>query len=95
MPAAINPAVDLQNVEILQQRLNDPDAFDIALQPKERDRLQITFNLNDNDDGCLIYCFAFRKGKWVRVEYDSFDLASRFREMQSGKIKSALKNKRL
>jgi hypothetical protein len=94
MPAFIDPNTDAHNITTLEKRLNEPDAFDIQLAPKERDRLEITFTTGENFSSPLSYCFAYRKGKWVKVDHDSFDLMSRFIEIKSGKIKPALNVKK-
>ena len=94
MSAFIDPNTNAHNILILKKRLNEPDAFDMELSPKERDRLKITFTIGKPDSSLLCYCFAYRKSKWVQVDHDTFDLMSRFTEIKSGKIKPALAGKK-
>jgi hypothetical protein len=95
MPAFIDPNVDAHNVQTLQIRLNELDAFDIELLPKERDRLEIVFTvIGEQYSSPLCYCFAYTRGKWVYIEHDTFDLMSRFTEVRSGKLKTALAYKK-
>lgn len=94
MPPFIDPNTNEHNISTLENRLNEPEAFDIELSPKERDRLQITFTIDKPYSSPLFYCFVYRKEKWVNIDHDTFDLMSRFTEIISGKIKPALTAKK-
>ena len=93
MPPSIDPVTDAHNISTLEKRLNEPDAFDKELLPKDRDRLAIKFTIEQDYASPLSYCFAFKKRKGVKVDYENFDLMSRFTEVKSGKIKTALRRK--
>lgn len=87
MPYSIeNPAVDLLNRDTLLKRFNEPDAFDIELQPKPKDRLQLTFKCDDSMGGYITYGFAWKNGRWIEEEYDYFDWHNSFDEVQYGKL---------
>ena len=80
------------NKSILEKRLNEKDAFDFHTDFKENDHLEICLNNHCSEkEERGSYCFKFKKGKWVFVEYDYFDLISRFDDEQFGKLKGVKK----
>lgn len=84
----------VENQSALLKRLNEPDAFDIPIELKPKDQLEIVINNKPNFHDAFTYSFKYYKGKWTAVATDPFDLMNRFDEEQSGKIKSALKRKK-
>ena len=57
LPVFIDPLIDLQNREIITNRLNEPDAFDLDLDPNEKDILELCFTIKGPQS--LSYYFIF------------------------------------
>lgn len=93
-PYPINIADDQHNRNLLKLRVNEPDAFDIDLQPKTGDRLQVSFQCANAVEGYLHYGFKFEKGKWIEKEFDYFDWMTHHEEDKFGKLNPALDAKR-
>jgi hypothetical protein len=79
------------NEVILEKLLNEGNAFDVAIVPKSKDRLELSFTCNDNRENRLTYGFEYKKGKWVAKEYDCFMWMYNHDEESFGKISNALK----
>jgi hypothetical protein len=93
MPTSMRDLGFEENQSILLNRLNDPDAFDVPLKFKAKDLLEIVINNTSDYHKIFTYSFKFKKGKWEAEETDPFDIMNHFDEVNSGKIKSALKRK--
>ena len=91
MPTSMSDLNFVENQAVLLKRLNEPDAFDVPIEFKPKDQLEIVINNRPNFYDAFTYSFKYYKGKWTSVETDSFDLMNRFDEEQCGKIKNALK----
>jgi hypothetical protein len=72
------------NNRILLESLNERDCFDVALEIKNRDILQLHFTGPKQQ---LVYAFVFKMGKWNRAQYDPFASVDL---IEKGKIKPAL-----
>lgn len=59
---------------ILLKRLNEQDAFDKALVLQINDKLHIVFNNLSKVEQPIIYAYQYINGKWVKDEYDWFEL---------------------
>ncbi len=82
------------NKSTLLARVNEPDAFDVPLQLKPKDLLEIVINNHSsNFEERLNYTFEYEKGKWIAVEPDPFKIMNEFDEEQFGKLKNAVKRK--
>ena len=82
------------NTATLENRLNEADAFDVDLELKNKDILEIVINNSSkNYEDRITYAFEYKKGKWKSIEYDFFELMNEFEEEQSGKMKNVLKRK--
>lgn len=57
------------NKKTLLNLLNEGNCFDMELDHREKDALELHFNCKA---GNLVYAFVFKKGKWKVTEYDSF-----------------------
>ena len=64
MPAWIDEDLDNLNISTLIKRLNEADAFDTDIAPKERDKLEIHFTTPRLQPGHISYFFQYRRGKW-------------------------------
>ncbi|GAB4093561.1 hypothetical protein [Flaviaesturariibacter terrae] len=72
------------------ERVNEAGAFDVELNPKPKDRLEVTFTLNKGDyESYLSYGFEFKKGKWIECDYDSLEWMWRHDEKIGGNMKDA------
>ncbi|HZG72225.1 MAG TPA: hypothetical protein VEY51_11890 [Chondromyces sp.] len=88
MPIEINEATDLINKETLLKRVNERDAFDVQLNPREGDRLQLTFSCQgENGIGMIHYGFEYRNGKWEEEDYEVFDWKRKHEEEDFGEVK--------
>ncbi|KAA5542059.1 hypothetical protein [Adhaeribacter rhizoryzae] len=89
MPSELTDPDFIINNTTLENRLNEPGAFDFPIVFKPKDQLEIVFNNFAKDDSNrLTYCFRFKKGKWVKEEYDVFELMSHYEEYAFGKMKN-------
>ena len=81
----INPNFK-KNYDLLENRVNEADVFDVPIVFKAKDVLELVFNNND-DSKRVTYGFKYFKKQWIKSEIDVFDLMGRFDELQFGKIK--------
>ena len=93
MPTSMRDLSFEENQSTLLNRLNEPDAFDVSMNFKTNDILEIVINNTSDFYETFTYSFKFKKGKWEAEESDPFDIMNHFDEENSGKIKSALKRK--
>lgn len=94
LPLMPTDMIDLNFVEnqsALLKRLNEPDAFDVPIEFKSKDQLEIVINSTPDFYEAFTYSFKYIKGKWMAEETTPFDLMNHFDEEQCGKIKNALK----
>ena len=86
----IDPQDELNENTILA-RLNENDAFDVAMAFKNKDVLEVTINNKPKKgERTYSYSFQYRKKKWEVFHEAPFELANDFDEEAQGKIKSAL-----
>lgn len=79
------------NSEILVSTLNTPEAFDINLEFKSEDRLEIVLcNNSKKVTSRFMYTFKFTGKIWKPIESDCFDLINRFDQVNSGEIKETV-----
>ena len=72
---------------VILERLNQPDAFDKALDLKNNDKLHIVFNSLSNTKEEVIYAYKYKKNKWVGDEYDCFELENHnHKQIEKGRI---------
>jgi hypothetical protein len=69
IPYALAPEIEAHNRALLLARLDDPDAFDVDLAPRDGDRLQLTFRFGGHYEQTH-YGYERRAGKWVEQAYD-------------------------
>jgi hypothetical protein len=87
LPGFLNPLFDI-NEELLISTLNTPDAFDKDLALKRGNRLEIVLcNQSTAGEEALYFNFKYTGKIWKSIEADTFDLMSRFDEIQQGEIK--------
>jgi hypothetical protein len=84
IPAFINPEKDLYNQSLLLKLLNEGNFFDEPLYPIDKDKLQISFDLEEK--GQLNYGFLFEHNEWKIIEYEFFDWLTTHKEIKEGKI---------
>ena len=75
----------LLNAQIVGDRLNEKDAFDKIIEFKPKDQLEIVINnLSVDELDRMSFCFIFKKGKWVKKKYDTFEIMSHYDELAYG-----------
>jgi hypothetical protein len=84
MPADIHPETNQLNRELLLRLLNEVNAFDKPIYPQEKDRLLISFDVDDVSR--LNYGFTYHENKWQQLPYDYFDWHTRHDNIKMGKI---------
>jgi len=73
------------NKETILKRLKDPDAFDIPIVFKSRDRLLVSINNDkENIEEDMTYLFKFTRGKWKPIAYEPFHLMEEFDQYKKG-----------
>ncbi len=88
MPADFLQPKYNQNIETLNKRLNEPDAFDKEIKFKANDRIEIVLNnLEENESDRMTFCFSYKMGKWTEIPYDTFELMNMFDELEFGDFK--------
>jgi hypothetical protein len=76
------------NMGVIEDRLSEPDAFDVELSFKNKDVLSLVLNNNaENEEDALIYDFEYIKGKWNGLDRSPFDIEENFKELVNGEIK--------
>ena len=80
-----------ENQTAILKRLSEPDTFDIPIEFKNKDVLEIVINNRAANLDTFIYSFQFKNNKWKAIETDPFDIMNHFDEENSGKIKNALR----
>ena len=96
MPAQIDEETDMINKKALLKRVNERDAFDVELYPKEKDRLQLSFTCFElSDNGMIHYGFEFRNGRWEEEDYELFDWMMKHEERDFGEISPAIQDEGL
>jgi hypothetical protein len=89
LPFLIDEQTHLLNRETLLKRVNEADAFDIDLKPKQNDRLQLSFNFGDTIYDRIDYGFLYRNKKWIVTGFDSLEWMWKHEEEKFGKIENA------
>lgn len=83
---ALAPEIEAHNRALLIARLNEPDAFDVDLAPREGDRLQLTFRFGGYYKRTS-YGYEFRDGKWSEQEFDNLAWADHHDRERFGELK--------
>lgn len=90
-PKDIDLANETVNRKLLLKRMNELDAFEIDLNPKEKDRFRVAIHCpSTNVHRYLDYGFEWRKGKWVRKDFEDFDWARKHSEEKFGEVQNAI-----
>ena len=70
-------------VELVLKKLNDNTLFDQSIDFVDKDRLQVSVELNQVN---LNYGFEFQHNIWSEIEYDYFSWANCYGEKNGGEI---------
>jgi hypothetical protein len=89
-PHFLNKEIEKCNKAILLKRVNEIDAFDIQLNPKSKDRFQISIHCENPIDHYIHYGFVFKQNRWVEYSYDAMKWMWRHEEENFGNIESAI-----
>jgi hypothetical protein len=96
MPHTLDGRVEAYNRSLLLQRLQEGDAFDVDLKPREGDRLQLTFRCSEADASeslkgkIITYGYAWSAGRWVEQAFDPLSWRARHDEERFGEVRPAL-----
>jgi len=66
MPYVSEEIIERYNEETLLRLMNTPSTFDVDLNPKSSDRIQLHFTINDEE--FMDYGFEYKSSKWVLKE---------------------------
>ncbi len=79
-----------ENKELLSKRLNESDVFDIPIDFKSRDHLEIIFNNHFDKPGVerMEFYFVYIAGMWRLTENNPFHLESHYDDIKFGEIKN-------
>lgn len=88
-------SVQAHNKALLLERLQEADAFDVDLRPRERDRLQLTFTCSEPGGrvNTLYYGYEYKSGRWTEEEYDELSWETNHDQTRFGEVQLALKGK--
>jgi len=101
MPADIGEENDKLNKDNILNQLNTSNIFDIEMQHKHNDVLELIFsfkadrekflNFQPNVGDYLAYAFKFKNGEWKKYDYKNWVVGSD--EVHKGKIVNPFKRK--
>jgi hypothetical protein len=86
-PYLCKPDIELYNRDVLLRLINIPSTFDVDINPKPKDRLELSFSVGNES---LVYGFEYKNGSWESEEYDTFEWMSHHNEYLAGKIKNPM-----
>jgi hypothetical protein len=90
LPDKLDAEVEAHNRSVLLARLNEIDAFDVDLKPKDGDRLQLTFRFPlAGATKTITYGFAHAGGRWVEQAYDHLSWRWQHDRESFGEVRSA------
>lgn len=91
LPYFIDEDIDNLNQSLLLKLLNEGNVFDDEINTAERDRLQLSFQIEKNLSQSLNYGFEFREGRWKKYPFDILDWMKKHEQEMYGKIMNAIK----
>jgi hypothetical protein len=97
MPPKLDAKVEAHNRSVLLARLNESDAFDVDLKPRDGDRLRLTFRFSKGfpaKDKTITYGYAKKDGRWVEEAYSGLSWRWHHEEENFGEVRAALKTAR-
>lgn len=87
----LDATTEAHNRSLLLARLNQPDAFDIDLQPRDGDRLHLAFRIIvAGAPKTVTYGYALSGGTWVEQTYNSLAWERHHDRETFGEIRGAL-----
>jgi len=90
-PEHIIDPQDVMNENTIIARLNENDAFDVAMDFDNKDLLKVTINNKPKKgERKYSYSFQYRKKKWEVYEPGPFELYNDYDKKAKGKMKSAV-----
>lgn len=88
IPPRLAKEVEQHNRALLLSRINEADAFDVDLAPREGDRLQLNFQFSDTQ--WAVYGYEYRKGRWVEQPFNSLEWQWHHEEEAFGVVRGAV-----
>ncbi len=86
-PVEIAPENDAFNRKLLSKLLNEGNVFDVDLNPRDKDRLLLSFQIKTDSWGRhLHYGYTYKNGEWIEEEFGPFGWSWHHDEEKSGKI---------
>lgn len=85
LPTLYRDANVFWNQAVLEERLNENDAFDFEVKFRNRDKFVVHLSCGRED---FTYSFIFRNSRWKISDEDPFDIINNYREIMAGKSKS-------
>lgn len=98
LPASISPEDEAFNAALLLKLLNEGDVFDTDLHPQNKDRLQLSFLVNQSAAKSerlhMHYGFEYYNGQWHHQPYEPLEWEGTHDEEEQGKIAHAKASKK-
>ncbi|MFN0187836.1 MAG: hypothetical protein ACKVQV_03975 [Bacteroidia bacterium] len=77
------------NKVTIENRLNEPDAFDLPMNFIEKDKLSVQLFCKESKEGYdFEYNYEYLNGVWIYTENYCFEYRNTFDEVNAGKIKT-------
>ena len=90
-PEHIIDPLNVMNENTIIARLNENDAFDVAMDFNNKDLLKVTINNKPKKgERKYSYSFQYRKKKWEVYEPGPFELHNDYDKKAKGKMKNAI-----
>ena len=81
------------NYVTIENRLNEPDAFDLPMNFIEKDKLSVQLFCKESKEGYdFEYNYEYLNGKWSYIENYCFEYRNTFDEVNAEKIKTPFMN---
>jgi len=90
LPAQINPEDDSFNQATILRLLNEGNIFDNDIKPVKKDRLELSFSIDNMQQATLSYGFEFKNNKWVAAKFDPLMWLWKHQQEKQGDIINVL-----
>lgn len=92
LPPRLAEEIEQHNRALLLSRLNEADAFDVELSPREGDRLQLSFRFSDTK--WAVYGYEHRDGRWTEQPFSPLEWQWHHDQESFGVVRGAVPRSR-